>query len=136
METKFYYCPTCGNVIIKMVDSGVTPSCCGEHMQELTPNSVDTYNDKHLPVVCKTEDHCVTVCIGSEPHPMTEEHHIKFILLETENGWQVQNLTHGDKKAEAKFCSLKDKPVAVYAYCNLHGLWCADIRSHGFFNFH
>ena len=41
MATKFYKCAHCGNVIVKMVDSGVPVVCCGEKMMELEANTVD-----------------------------------------------------------------------------------------------
>jgi superoxide reductase len=54
---------------------------------------------------------------------MTEEHLIVWVALETEKGYQVQYLKAGDTPV----CSFKiadgDSAVAVYAYCNLHGLW-------------
>lgn len=126
MEAKFYVCPICGNVINKVVDSNVVPVCCGKPMEQLHPNKVDASHEKHVPVVNQEDDYSLTVRIGSEPHPMTESHHIKFVYLETENGGQIHYFTHEDKVAETKFCCTKDKPVAVYAYCNLHGLWKTD----------
>ncbi|MBR4082030.1 MAG: desulfoferrodoxin, partial [Clostridia bacterium] len=38
---KFYVCKHCGNIITKLEDKGVPVVCCGEKMQELTPNTVD-----------------------------------------------------------------------------------------------
>ena len=38
MATKFYKCAHCGNVIVKVVDSGVPVVCCGKKMEELVPN--------------------------------------------------------------------------------------------------
>ena len=32
MTTKFYKCETCGNVIVKLVDSKVPVMCCGKKM--------------------------------------------------------------------------------------------------------
>ena len=58
---------------------------------------------------------------------MTEEHYIQWIYLETENGGQRRAFKPGDTP-EATFCTGKDKPVAVYAYCNLHGLWKTEIK--------
>ncbi len=40
MEKKVYYCVHCGNVIEKLVDSGVPVVCCGEEMHELTTDKV------------------------------------------------------------------------------------------------
>jgi len=47
--------------------------------------------------------------------------------VETENGGQRKRLKVGDEPKES-FCVANDKPVAVYAYCNLHGLWKTEIK--------
>lgn len=127
MKTKFYYCPKCGNVILKTIDSGVTPSCCGETMTELTPNTTEGKTEYHLPVTMKIDPCTVKVCIGKEPHPMTNEHSIRFIYIETDNTGHIVHLQPG-KPAEATIC-LSECPKAVYAYCNLHGLWKTEISS-------
>ena len=125
MATKFFLCTTCGNVVVKVLDSGVTPVCCGEEMTELEPRTVDGLGEKHIPVIECLEDGLIKVKVGSIPHPMAENHHIEFIYLETENGGQIRYLKPGDP-AEAVFCC-KCKPVAVYEYCNIHGLWKAEV---------
>lgn len=126
MATKFYLCTMCGNVIFKAVDSGVDVECCGEKMQELIPSMEETMKEKHLPVVECEIDGPVKVKVGSVPHPMTPEHHISFIYLETEHGGQVKFLMPEDVP-EAVFKGCKDKPVAVYEYCNIHGLWKTEL---------
>ena len=55
---------------------------------------------------------------------MTAEHHIAFIYVETEKGGVTVNLKN---EPVAEICVCKDKPVAVYEYCNLHGLWKKDL---------
>jgi superoxide reductase len=124
MATKFYKCRHCGNVIEKVVNSGVPVVCCGEQMQELVPNTVDASNEKHVPVVTKLDDCRIKVEVGSVAHPMLPEHHIAFIYVETENGGIRVNLTD---KPEAVICVCDSKPVAVYEYCNVHGLWKTEL---------
>jgi superoxide reductase len=51
---------------------------------------------------------------------MLPEHHIAFIYVETENGGIRVNLSD---KPEAVICTCSSRPIAVYEYCNLHGLW-------------
>ena len=128
MATKFFLCTTCGNVVVKVVNSGVKVVCCGKEMIELLPGTTDAMMEKHVPVVERVDDCTIRVKVGSAPHPMTQDHHIVFIYLETENGGQIQYLDP-DGPAEACFCGCKGKPVAVYEYCNIHGLWKADIVS-------
>ena len=124
MATKFFKCKHCGNVIVKTVDSGVPVVCCGEKMEELVANTVDASQEKHVPVVTKVDDCTIKVNVGSVEHPMTPEHHISFIYVETEKGGQLVKLTD---KPEAVFCTCADKLVAVYEYCNLHGLWKTEL---------
>ena len=126
METKFFFCRRCGNVIVKLVDSGVVPVCCGEEMIELIPNTTDGMVEKHLPVIERVDDCTVRVKVGSEPHPMHKEHYISFVYVETERGGQLRYLDL-DKMPEAEICTCKDKITAVYCYCNLHGLWRASV---------
>ncbi len=120
MATKFYKCNHCGNVIEKIVDAGVPVVCCGEKMEELIPNTVDASGEKHLPVVTWIDNQTIKVEVGSVHHPMLPEHHIAFVYVETEHGGIRVNLTD---KPEAIICLGNEKAVAVYEYCNLHGLW-------------
>lgn len=122
MATKFFFCKHCGNVVVKIVDSGVIPVCCGEQMIELTPNTIDGMGEKHLPVLEWKDGHTLCVKVGSQPHPMLEEHHIQLIVVESDNGLQLRRLKPGEE-AQAVFCACKDAVSAVYELCNIHGLW-------------
>lgn len=126
MALKIYYCKACGNLIVKLVDSGVEPYCCGREMLDLTPNTSDGEGEKHVPVISEPMDGLVKVKVGSQPHPMTEKHYIQLILLETDRGFHVCRL-EADGKPEACFNIGKEKPVAAYEFCNIHGLWRAEI---------
>jgi len=120
MSTKFYKCRHCGNVIEKIVDHQVPVVCCGEKMEELVANTVEASVEKHLPVVTLLDECKLKVEVGSVAHPMLPEHHITFIYVETENGGVRVDL---QDKPEAIICTYPHKPIAVYEYCNLHGLW-------------
>lgn len=124
MTTKFYKCDTCGNVITKIVDSKVPVVCCGKPMTELVPNTVDAATEKHVPVVTWLDDKRIKVEVGSVAHPMLEEHHISFIYVETLDGGIRVDLKD---KPEAVIYVGDTKPVAVYEYCNLHGLWVTKL---------
>ena len=124
-NTKFYICEKCGNLVEKIDDSGVPMVCCGQKMTKLELGVVEASHEKHIPVVT-VEDNIVTVTIGSVEHPMVEEHHIVWVYLQTDRGGQRKNLEVGGAPA-VTFALADEKPVAVYAYCNLHGLWKADI---------
>ena len=125
-KQQFFICTHCGNMLGLIENKGVPLVCCGEKMQELVPNTVEASTEKHLPAVTVSGDG-LSVQVGSVPHPMEADHYISFVYVETESGGQRKRLAAG---AEPKlpFCFVDDKPVAVYAYCNLHGLWKTEVN--------
>jgi superoxide reductase len=125
MKTKFYVCEKCGNLVDMVNDSGVNPVCCGQKMTELKAGVVEASREKHIPVVT-VEGNVVKATVGAVEHPMSEEHSIEWVYLETDRGVQRKRLAPGEAPT-AEFHLGDEKPVAVYAYCNLHGLWRADI---------
>lgn len=122
----FYRCSHCGNIAIKLVDKRVPMMCCGEVMQELTPNTTDAAVEKHVPVV-DIVDGVVNVSVGSVAHPMIEEHLITNIVIETNLGYHVRNLVHTDTPTATYTLNSGEEVVAVYEYCNLHGLWVNNL---------
>jgi len=124
-KQKFFKCQHCGNMVGLISEKGAPLKCCGEDMAELVPNTTEASTEKHLPAITVSGD-SLNVQVGSVPHPMEKDHHISFVFVETECGGQRKALKIG---AEPKLTYLlaNDKPVAVYAYCNLHGLWKTDI---------
>ncbi len=123
---KLYKCSHCGNIVEMVEDKGVKPACCGEPMQLMDPNTTDAAQEKHVPVVT-VDGNKVTVNVGSAEHPMMEEHHIAFIILETDKGVQRKALDHTGKPEAVFALAEGEKPVAAYEYCNLHGFWKAEI---------
>lgn len=124
-ELKFYICKHCGNLVELIKAGGGTLVCCGEPMTELKPNTVDASQEKHVPVVTVAGD-TVKVVVGAVAHPMTEEHSIQWIYLQTAHGGFCRCLKPGEAP-EAEFTLNGDAAVAVYAYCNLHGLWKKEL---------
>ena len=120
-NTKYYICEKCGNLIEKIDDSGVPVVCCGQKMTPVVAGSVEASREKHIPVAT-IEDGVVRVVVGSVEHPMAEEHSILWVELKTDRGVQRKNLEVG-KPPIAIFALADEKPLEVYAYCNLHGLW-------------
>ena len=124
MEMKFYRCAHCGQIVAIVKGTGVPIICCGEPMQEIVPGTVDASLEKHVPVY-EVKDGKVKVTVGSVEHPMLDEHYIEWIALQTKQGNQRKSLKPGDApKACFSICD-DDEVVAVYEYCNLHGLWKA-----------
>ncbi len=122
---KFFKCSHCGNIIAFMESKGVSVMCCGQKMEELVPGSTDAAAEKHVPVIT-VDGNTVTVTVGDVAHPMTEEHHIAWIILETKNGFQKKELSPTGAPS-ATFALADDEAVAAYAYCNLHGLWKKEL---------
>lgn len=122
---KFYRCKHCGQIIAIVKATGASILCCGEEMEEIIPGTVDASREKHIPVY-EVENGKVKVTVGSVEHPMTEPHYIEWIALETKKGNQRKVLKPTDKPEVCfRICEC-DEVVAVYAYCNLHGLWKAE----------
>ena len=123
---KFYVCREEGTIIGVIAGGQGEISCCGKLMQEMTPNTTDAAQEKHVPVI-QVEGQTVTVTVGSTLHPMTAEHLIEWIYLETKQGGQRKVLSAGDAPQAVFALTEDDAPVAAYAYCNLHGLWKAEV---------
>ena len=122
---KFYICEHCKNLVGLINDAGVPMMCCGQKMTKLEAGVVEASKEKHIPEV-KVDGNIVNVNVGAIEHPMTEEHLINWVYLQTENGGQRKSLKAGDKPS-VNFALVDEKPVAVYAYCNLHGLWKVEL---------
>lgn len=123
---KIYRCAHCGNIITMLHDSNVPVFCCGQKMDLLVPGSVDAAQEKHVPVAT-VNGSTVDVKVGSVTHPMTAEHWIEWILLETDKGFAVRHLTPDAQPAATFALAEGETAKTVYAYCNLHGLWKADL---------
>lgn len=124
-EQKFFVCKHCGNLVGMIYNAGVQLICCGEPMSELHANTSEGAAEKHLPAVTR-DGGKIRVEVGSTHHPMSEEHHIGFVYLQTKHGGQRKSLPV-DGEPVVEFAVVDDEPVAVYAYCNLHGLWKTDL---------
>lgn len=124
-ETKFYICEKCGNLVGAIHESGVPMMCCGQKMTKIQAGVVEASREKHIPVA-EVMDGKVIVTVGSVAHPMVAEHSIEWVYLQTDKGGQRKCLTPGQEPT-VTFALSDETPVAVYAYCNLHGLWKAEI---------
>ena len=124
MEQKFYICSHCSNIIAKVKDVGVPVMCCGQKMTEIIPGTTEASQEKHIPVY-QVEGNIVTVRVGAVDHPMTAEHLIEWVSLQTKQGNQRKILAPGQEPVVRFALCEGDEVEAVYAYCNLHGLWRA-----------
>ncbi len=125
-DPRFFICKECGNLVQMLHDGGIPLVCDGKEMSELAPNTSEGAGEKHMPVVSRSGD-IIKVEVGSVYHPMSEEHSIQWIYLQTAHGGQFYRLSP-DEEPKAEFCLHGEKSVAAYAYCNLHGLWKTEIK--------
>ena len=121
LKLRFYRCKVCGNIVQVLIDGAGELVCCGEEMMLLEPKSVDNGSEKHVPVFEKLDDGTTVVKVGSEPHPMENEHYIQFI----------EAISNDNKKLELEFfephqiaqMKVKGCPDKAFEYCNIHSLW-------------
>lgn len=123
---KIYQCSICGNIAVMIEDKNVVPNCCGKAMTLLEARTEDEGREKHVPVVTQ-EAGRANIVIGSTMHPMTAEHRIAWVLLETDSGFRVVYLKGQDMPSVSICLGEQEKILAVYAYCNIHGLWVKHI---------
>ena len=127
MKRKFLLCRRCGNLIEMINDSGVTPICCNEPMQELIANSKEAATEKHIPII-EREENVIKVTVGEVLHPMEESHYIEWIYLETNKGIKRTKL-YPNEEPIAFYALLEGEEILnAYAYCNLHGLWVNKLK--------
>lgn len=114
------------SIIMLISGGGQDISCGGKPMNFLKANTTDAAQEKHVPQVT-VDGKKISVKVGSVAHPMTEAHLIQWIYLQTKKGGQYVHLTAADKPEAEFILADDDEPVAAYEFCNLHGLWKADI---------
>ena len=115
----FKRCTKCGNLFKVMGElkcEGVT--CCGDHLETLTPNSTDASFEKHVPTFEVDNDKLIVTV----NHVMDEEHLIEWICFKTKDTEEFKYLKN-EAKAEFNY-----RPGTLYAYCNKHGLWASEVE--------
>ncbi len=125
MKKTFLKCNTCGNVMEVLNDSGAAVVCCGKEMAVLEPNKTDGALEKHVPSV-SIDGEYLDVQVGETVHPMTVDHYIQWIMVSQGNRTQRVDLTPEDEPRARFVIDPDTRPINVYEYCNLHGLWVKE----------
>ncbi len=125
MEQRFYKCSHCGKIIAIVKETGVPVMCCGQVMNEIIADSTDAAKEKHVPKFI-IDNNKIIVTVGDVEHPMTAEHSIEWVSIKTKQSNQRKVLSAGQKPQVTFAICEDDELIAVYAYCNLHGLWKAE----------
>lgn len=119
-QNQIYKCNICGN-IVEVLHTGIGQLvCCGQPMELQKEKIEDVGQEKHIPIVEKTEIG-IKVKVGSISHPMEKEHYIEWIEIIVDSRVCRKFLKPGNKP-EAEF-EIKAEKIEVREYCNIHGLW-------------
>ena len=119
-----YKCNLCGNLVEVVLSGDGELVCCGKPMEYLEAKTVNSeYGEKHVPVFLNTDDNGLEIRVGSQLHPMLEEHYIQFI----------ETIADGKNKVCRQYFTPQDAPIMVLKekmgiqkareFCNIHGLW-------------
>lgn len=122
MEMNFYVCKKCGNIVGFIDKSSDNMTCCGELLEKIDVNKEGADLEKHVPVY-RMEANKVIVNIGEKEHPMTKEHHIKWVFLKSRLGNQRKELDIYQDPTVTFSVVAGDEVEKVYAFCNIHGLF-------------
>lgn len=98
--------------------------CCGQPMELLTEISEGEGWEKHLPRVERANG-TIRVYIGSEPHPMGEDHYIAWVEVLTGSHVMRAELGSG-AEPKAEFPDLGGA-IKVRSLCNKHGLRAVEV---------
>ena len=112
---RFWVCPSCGNVVIGLTDTGV--SCCGKRLRPLTARKAD---EEHSLTVQRIE----TEYFVSSGHPMEREHHIAFLALVKDDSLLLRKLyPEWELQTRLPFWGHS----RLYFYCTEHGLFWQNV---------
>jgi superoxide reductase len=117
---QIYKCNVCGNIVEVLHAGAGELVCCGKPMELLKEKTQDEGQEKHVPVIEKT-DRGIKVKVGSVPHPMEDSHHIEFIEVMSGGKLHRKFLKPGDSP-EAEF-EVRAENARAREFCNVHGLW-------------
>lgn len=123
---KFYMSENYSNIITKLTSNGAPILVDGKELTLIQPGAIDAAVEKHVPAV-SVEGNLVRVNVGEVNHPMTPEHYIPWVALETSHGAQVRWLQPTDAPSVSFLLAEGEEVKVVYAYCNLHGLWQKEL---------
>jgi superoxide reductase len=125
---EIYKAGVCGNGAEALHAGAGKLVCCVQPMRLQVAKTSDEGIEKHLPVpaelpanVCSGKDG-VKIKIGAVEHPMTPEHYIEWIEINTIDGKSGKKFLKPADLPESEF-QTRMNIVGARAYCNVHGLW-------------
>lgn len=119
---ELYHCNICGQMVLIVNEGKGTLVCCNQPMTHIAEkHGEEEGKEKHIPVVEKTNSG-INVKVGSVPHPMVDDHYIKWIEVIGDTYLQTSTL-HPGEAPEKEFCVPYDSVKKIRIYCNKHGFW-------------
>ena len=114
LQSKFYVCPVCGNIIHSMGEAAVY---C--HGILLTPLDAEMTDEDHMVFIERVEDEYYVRI----DHSMTKKHYISFAAAVSCDDIQMVKLyPEGNVGVRFKISGVK----RIYFYCNRDGLFSID----------
>lgn len=115
MQSLFYICPVCGNVIHSMGEAVI--HC---HGISLLPAETEMTDEQHMILIERVEDEYYVRI----DHEMTKTHYISFIAAVSSDRCQMVKLyPEGNAEARFKISGVRK----IYFYCNRDGLFCQEV---------
>lgn len=117
---QIYRCEVCGNVVQVLRTGAGQLVCCGQPMKLEEEKTIEQEGkEKHVPVV-----EGLKIKVGSEPHPMEEEHHIELIQAFVDGKLVVEKRLYPGDKPELEISEkYQGRTITARTLCNIHGLW-------------
>lgn len=115
LQSKFYVCPVCGNVLHSMGEAVI--HC---HGVCLSPAEAEKTDENHTIFIERVEDEFYVRI----KHDMTKQHYISFVAAASSDRMQIVKLyPEGNAEARFKINGVKK----IYFYCNRDGLFYLNI---------
>ncbi|RAI15513.1 MAG: hypothetical protein DKM22_02725 [Candidatus Melainabacteria bacterium] len=123
-KLELYRCSICKNLVEVVLEGEGELVCCGKPMELLQAKKDDEeFGEKHVPMFIDMDDE-TEVRIGSEPHPMTNEHYIQFIeAISKDNRYIKRKYLYPNEEPLLKLKCYDLGKMRVEEFCNIHGLW-------------
>ncbi len=119
-KLEIYKCEICGNVVEVTHKSFGELVCCNQNMRLMNEYKPDK-NNAHFAHREKSSDIENRVYFN---HPMTQEHHIEYIeVISNDNKYVKRKFLNQNDKAELSFKCNCNEGYYVRLYCNLDGVW-------------
>ena len=120
-KLEIYKCNICGNIVQVLAEGGGALVCCGKEM-ELQNIQFDTneLGEKHSPKIENRED---KKFVHVKTHPMTNEHYIQFIQVQTKDKNEILTKFFNPEEIPEIDISNYSYDINAIEYCNIHHLW-------------